>query len=486
MADDLFANGISADTGRPLPPPSADTGKLIAALGIKSEEKTPAAHRAKGPMDFGLSVGLNPDDLSQAGWSILFPAQMDTSAVEQALAPLIELRRAQADSLNKLFKIFKGPAGWRTGESATEWLVRQGNQGLPGPGLDVVRPKAGVPYYLMLIGSPEELPMSLQYTLDIFWAVGRLFFPTIEEYARYAKSVVDYETAEKPPQTRKQAALFATNHPFDAATKMFTTDVALPTVNGTYVDDPLGKNQGFSLDAMLGSNATKGTLADLLRGKRANGSPALLFTGTHGMAFRADDQRLPTCQGALVCQDWGGYGAIDETSWFGAVDIPPDAQVHGLIHFMFACYGGGWEKFDTFRTGPDGSASQIAPSASVARLPQALLAHQNGGALAVIAHIDRAWSYSFRTAEGAQGSGMRDALDGILLGLRVGHAMDTFNVRWAAVSTRIADALRDFKDGTISGDDLARLWIIRDDARNYTILGDPAVRLRVGDMLNAS
>ena len=81
---------------------------------------------------------------------------------------------------------------------------------------------------------------------------------------------------------------------------------------------------------------------------------------------------------------------------------------------------------------------------------------------------------------------MRDALDGILLGLRVGHAMDTFNVRWAAVSTRIADALRDFKDGTISGDDLARLWIIRDDARNYTILGDPAVRLRVGDMLNAS
>jgi len=77
---------------------------------------------------------------------------------------------------------------------------------------------------------------------------------------------------------------------------------------------------------------------------------------------------------------------------------------------------------------------------------------------------------------------MRDVLDGILLGRRLGHAMDSFNARWAAVSTQIADALRDFKSGQISGADLARQWIVRDDARNYTILGDPAVKLRVDEM----
>jgi hypothetical protein len=103
----------------------------------------------------------------------------------------------------------------------------------------------------------------------------------------------------------------------------------------------------------------------------------------------------------------------------------------------------------------------------------------------VLAHVDRAWSYSFTNDNvGYQSTGMRDVLTGIMMGMRLGHAMDQFNVRWAALSTQIADALRDFRDGRISGTDLARQWIMRDDARNYTILGDPAVKLRVDDMVD--
>jgi len=482
MADELFANGIMADTGEPLPLPGEEAGKCIAESAAAAEEEKSIQTRATQAQTFGVSADVDPDDLSQTGWGIVFPADTDTTEIEQALAPLIERRRDQATQVDNLFKIFKGSAGWRPGESATDWLARQGQHG-PGPGLDVVNPNAGVPYYLMIVGSPDALPMSFQYTLDIFWAAGRLHFPATAEYARYAKSVVDYEIADKPPQSHKQAALFATEH--DAATTMFTNLVARPFLNGDSLQRPLGKNQRFNVDPILGSEATRDAFASLLRGKRPSGLPAMLFSGSHGMAFRPEDKRQKDCQGALLCQDCTEFGQTDERAWFSAANIPADASIHGMIYFMFACYGGGWEKFDTFRTGPNGTARQIAPAASVSRLPQAMLAHPNGGMLAVLAHVDRAFSYSFKTVQGgSQSTGMRDVLTGIMMGRRLGHAVDQFNVRWAAVSTQIADALRDFKDGKISGTDLATQWIVRDDARNYSILGDPAVKLRVEDMVD--
>jgi len=482
MVDSLRANGIFADTGEPLPLSEESAVGRFETAGTPADVEQSTRARANKQHEFGLNVALDPRDLSQAGWGIVFPAGADTAPIEEALAPLIERRRAQAIKLHeKLFKIFKGGEGVKPGESASEWLGRQG----AGIRLESVNPRAGVPYYLILVGSPEELPMPFQYTLDIFWAVGRLHFPTMAEYASYAKSVVDYETADLPPQRRKQAALFATEHPFDAATKLFTAGVARPLLKGDADNDPLGQNQHFKVEPMLGSEATKDKLATLLRGKRESGMPALLVSGTHGMVFRRDDNRLSPCQGALVCQDWGGFGQIDETDWFSANDLPADAAIHGMIHFLFACYGGGWEKFDTFRTGPNATAAQIADAASLSRLPQAMLAHPKGGALAVLSHTDRAWSYSFTTDQNrTQCDGIRDVLTGILMGLPIGHATDQFNVRWSAISTELADALRDVKDGKITRLDLARKWIMRDDARNYSIIGDPAVRLRTDEMVD--
>jgi hypothetical protein len=161
-------------------------------------------------------------------------------------------------------------------------------------------------------------------------------------------SVVAYEKALRPPQQNKLAALFAPEHAFDVATQIFTEKVIHPFVYGDSRQDPLGQNQNFQLNLLLGGAATKESLATLLRGKSARNSPALLFSGSHGMVFRRDDARQSDCQGALVCQDWRRFGSISENDWFSAADLPSDARIHGMIHFLFACYGGGWEKFDTF------------------------------------------------------------------------------------------------------------------------------------------
>jgi hypothetical protein len=64
----------------------------------------------------------------------------------------------------------------------------------------------------------------------------------------------------------------------------------------------------------------------------------------------------------------------------------------------------------------------------------------------------------------------------LMLGRRVGSALDRFNGRWAAIATELSDLMRDDPDHNKSTKAL-NLWIARDDARNYIILGDPAVRL---------
>ena len=65
-------------------------------------------------------------------------------------------------------------------------------------------------------------------------------------------------------------------------------------------------------------------------------------------------------------------------------------------------------------------------------------------------------------------------------GWRVGHAMEFFDNRYATLTAELHDHL---DDGFLSGDApddrwLATLWLENNDARSYTVLGDPAVRLR--------
>jgi hypothetical protein len=71
------------------------------------------------------------------------------------------------------------------------------------------------------------------------------------------------------------------------------------------------------------------------------------------------------------------------------------------------------------------------------------------------------------------------------VGQRLGQATDQFNTRWAALSTELADLLDRIADTELTEPaqrKLARAWVARDDARNYIIFGDPAVRLRIEDM----
>jgi hypothetical protein len=151
-----------------------------------------------------------------------------------------------------------------------------------------------------------------------------------------------------------------------------------------------------------------------------------------------------------------------------------------MIQFHFACYGAGTPSHDRFFHRAGDRPPKIASEPFLAALPKALLSHRNGGALACIGHVDRAFSYSFVPQRaGPQRQPFANAIGRILLGEPVGHAVRDFNERYAALSTSLAAKLEELGDGAkIPPERICTDWLERNDAEGYLVVGDPAVRLR--------
>jgi hypothetical protein len=413
----------------------------------------------------GVKEGVNPLDLAEAGWGVVFPAGGD-AAIREALQELLSLRAAQA---GPRFRVFEGPAGYRPGESKTAFLVRQ--RADPSGPADPEK----VPYYLLLVGGPERISYAFEHQLDVQYAVGRIWFPRVEQYAQYARSVVEAETGGV--RRAKRVVCFGAECPDDPATELSTRLLVAP------LHEQLSRRpQGFETQAVLGGEATRARLESLLGGGE---TPALLFTASHGLELPSGHPRQAAHQGALVCSDWPGprewkgRGEVPERFFMAGEHLGAGADVAGMMVFGFACYGAGTPQHDEFsrlRQPPPERPRQLAPQPFVSALPAALLGRP-GGALAFVGHVDRAWGCSFSGGRGkSHTTTFASSLERLLAGQPVGHALDYVNARHAELSVELADELEDeFKQHDPYA--LAWLWTSRNDARGYVVIGDPAVRL---------
>ncbi len=477
---------VDAATGTPAPALPLEN---LAAL---TSDLPGADQRIANSTHLGTDYSVDdPNDLTQTGWGILFASDADP-AIQAQLQPLIDLRRQQVQDPT-LFKIFSGPTGVLPGQSAASWAQQRGVS-LTAP----VDPSQGVPYYLLIIGSPERISFEFQALLKMQWAVGRLHFDNIADYGRYAQSVVQYESPSFTPTQSKNAAVWVPRIPGDLATAMLCGAISQDFLAPA---NQLGARSQFTLSAFTSDKATKAQLLDILRGNVPGGAPAVIFTGSHGCEYSSTDPATQRrMQGSLLTQEWSPGVPASSANQFCGDDVPADARLQGAIGFLFACYSGACPAQDNYRPGKDGSPINIAPAPFIARLPQALLSQ---GMLAVIGHIDMAFPYAFLDVnQTPQPQAIRTPLELLMKGKRTGLAADSLSVMWSARSAQLAlaqnqpasvpravsapsaasasassSATATATAAAISPA-IARMTIARDDARNYIVLGDPATRLR--------
>jgi hypothetical protein len=416
-----------------------------------------AAARAARRVEFGTA-------LEELGWAVVFPASAGDHPPElDALRELLEYRRAEAGAEHAAYyREFVGEAGYRPGESAQEFLARHGAGTMRAP-------PATVPYYLLIVADPATIPFKFQFGLDLQYAVGRLHFDVLGDYASYARSVVRAETGGV--HARRRAAVFAPVHERDMGTQV-TRDKLV----GPLLADLRTLEGGWSIDEFIGPNARKWQLERLL----GSDPPALLFTASHTLARAPSHPARASTLGALVCADWPRPGApLEPDMIFGASDVTYAGDLAGLIAFMFGGSTVGASERDEASAVHD-NRTDLNVQPLVAPLAKRLLAHPRGGALGIIGHVDTPWLTSFLTEYDVSDTAVfAHAMRRLMLGHTIGSAMEPFSTRYAYLSAQLADHMPALLQGKISAQsmDLRRVITHVLDARNYAVVGDPAARL---------
>lgn len=424
----------------------------------------------------------DPNDLTLQRWAVVAPQGREGNQLLEAMKPLIELREAEQGAPVMVYRVPPDMSD----QEAKDWRDEECWKD------DV--PKDEWPQYLMLLGDLGHISLDFQHTVGSSALVGRVQFADatgeidLDSYAAYAQKVVRF-AREGTPETSPDMLFFVAPDG-STATHVGETKLIAPCLTEMQEGKAKGRYPVADVQAITAETASE------LLAAGAAARPSVLLSVSHGLGpprrgFRTEDEQMRR-QGALVL----GQGEV-----LDAEQIRGQRFLPGGLWFCLACFGAGtpsksvyhaWLSQLTKEGAYSGKVEQVLQSLPaggrpfVAALPQAALANPEGP-LAVIGHIDLAWTYSFSSAKNpseSRKSRILSTLQVMSRGSRVGVALGTLAQAYGEENDALmqlhqlaTDARTNGRPDPTNRADWAHRWMLRNDLRGYVLLGDPAVRL---------
>ena len=345
------------------------------------------------------------------------------------------------------------------------------NASPPGTGPDAL------PYYLLICGSPKEIPWKLQYILNANRCVGRL---DLDDHG--LGNYVDALMHAWVPGTGKragEAVIWAVDHAAhpDAEpeiTRLMRDAISDPLYARMRDDRDIGDDARF-----LDGSETPATCASLAAALKAS-KPAFVVTTSHGQTGPLDDPaRMSRALGLPVDQAFKTLTPEEllRDGW----------QPDGLIWYAHACCGAGSDGESAFLDlfAPGTKAHEVLGGVAnlgsqTAPLPRALLGAEKP-ARAFIGHVEPTFDWTL--SQPFTGQFLTDPLLEALyrelyLAKPVGQCFRQWFARTGGLSMGFNAARSEFNRG--AENDQVLLWyqLAARDIQSTVILGDPTVTLR--------
>jgi hypothetical protein len=325
----------------------------------------------------------------KVGWGLVLPENEQISEADRAVA---------ADAPSAIRKLLAARPGAPVFRYRPEFNNRflqcyyaDGSRQPPTPTSGATRGigKGRLPQYLLIYGSPQQIPWSFQYVLNSSAFVGRL---DLEEpgLTRYVDALIrDWDGAGCRPD---QPVVWAVDHGDQDITWLMRRAIATPVFNKLAADTQIG-NKATNL---AGPGATATALIDTLKSK----APALIVTTSHGMTGPLNDPALMARQLGLLVDHGSGL-------------LRPEAllkqwQPDGAIWYSHACCSAGCDGETRFKgLVTEGSSVErtleavAGLGAQVAPLPKQLLGAEKP-LRAFIGHVEPTFDWTIGEPETGQ------------------------------------------------------------------------------------